>query len=73
MLDCQVMSEEPGDRRHLCPHCGSHLVRRSFREGFVEKFFYRLIALRPYRCRACGTRFFDRGGGKGRVDSTEED
>ena len=68
-----MMSEESGDRRHHCPNCGSPLVRRSFRAGIIETFFYRLIGLRPYRCRGCGTRFFDRGGGKGRVDATEEE
>ncbi len=73
MLDCQMMREESDDRRHLCPNCGSPLVRRSARIGIVENFFYRIVALRPYRCRACGNRFFDRGGGRGRVDTSEEE
>jgi len=73
MLNCTRMRDESGDRRHFCPNCGSYLVRRSFRAGFVEKVFYRLIGLRPYRCRGCETRFFDRGGGKGRVDAAEDE
>ncbi len=41
----------------VCPECGSDSVRRSMRHGFLEWFLKRLFLL-PYRCRACGPRFF---------------
>lgn len=66
MLDSAGMNAESDNRRHSCPGCGSESVRRSYRVGFVEKFIYRLIAMRPYRCTICGARFFDRGAASGR-------
>jgi|HubBroStandDraft_1064217.scaffolds.fasta_scaffold108030_2 ribosomal protein L37AE/L43A len=72
MLDSVVMTEESSNRRHSCPSCGSESVRRSYRVGLIEKIFYRLIGLRPYRCTACETRFFDRGAAKGRKESSRD-
>jgi hypothetical protein len=40
-----------------CPRCESHLVRRSARRGFVERFLYPLLFLWPYRCDECDVRF----------------
>lgn len=72
MLDSAVMTEETSDRKHSCPNCGSESVRRSYRVGFIEKVFYRLIGLRPYRCTACETRFLDRGAAKGRKETSRD-
>jgi len=72
MLDSVMMIEESGNRRHSCPSCGSESVRRSYRVGLFEKVFYRLIALRPYRCTVCGARFFDRGAAGGRKETSRE-
>ena len=67
-----MMSEESESRKHSCPNCGSEAIRRSLRSGIVENIFYRMIGLRPYRCQACGERFFDRHGAAGRKESPRE-
>ena len=72
MLDSVVMMDDSENRRHSCPSCGSESVRRSYRVGLVEKLFYRLIGLRPYRCTTCEARFFDRGAARGRKESSRE-
>jgi ribosomal protein L37AE/L43A len=72
VLDSVPMAEESGNHKHSCPSCGSESVRRSYRVGFVEKVFYRLVGLRPYRCTACETRFFDRGAAKGRKETSRD-
>jgi ribosomal protein L37AE/L43A len=72
MLNLAAMMEESGNHKHSCPSCGSESVRRSYRVGLIEKIFYRLIGLRPYRCTACETRFFDRGAAKGRKESSRD-
>jgi hypothetical protein len=41
-----------------CPVCGSKRVNRSKRRGIVERMFFRLVSLKPFRCEACDTRFF---------------
>jgi len=40
----------------LCPRCGSSDVRRSVRRNFWERLLS--LVLLPYRCEACGERFF---------------
>ena len=66
------MTDKSADRQHSCPNCGSESVRRSARIGFLEKVVYRLLALRPYRCAVCETRFFDRAGGKSRKGISQQ-
>ncbi len=66
------MTEESENRKHACPNCGSEEVRRSLRSGIVENIFYRMVGLRPYRCQACGNRFFDRRGAAGRKENTRD-
>jgi ribosomal protein L37AE/L43A len=72
VLDSAVMTYESENRTHSCPNCGSESVRRSYRVGLIEKIFYRLIGLRPYRCTLCETRFLDRGAAKGRKETSRD-
>jgi DNA-directed RNA polymerase subunit RPC12/RpoP len=41
-----------------CPNCESRAIRRSTREGFVERVFLRATLVWPYRCDDCDTRFW---------------
>jgi len=41
-----------------CPVCESSSVRRSRRKGFVERIWFRLAFVWPYRCKSCDTRFW---------------
>ena len=43
--------------RH-CPTCGSDHVRRSRRQGLVERIIPPLLMLRPFRCRTCMRRYW---------------
>lgn len=42
-----------------CPVCESKSVRRSRRKGFVERIWFRLAFVWPYRCKDCNSRFWD--------------
>jgi predicted RNA-binding Zn-ribbon protein involved in translation (DUF1610 family) len=54
------MPVETEKREHACPKCGSHEIRRSTRQGFMEKFVYKIASRGPYRCKSCDARFLDR-------------
>jgi len=41
-----------------CPVCESSSVRRSRRTGFVERIWFRLAFVWPYRCDDCDSRFW---------------
>ncbi|MDA2923078.1 hypothetical protein MYX65_00225 [Acidobacteria bacterium AH-259-L09] len=41
-----------------CPVCKKEDVRLTHAKGFLEKKVFRLIMLRPYRCRMCRSRFY---------------
>jgi hypothetical protein len=41
-----------------CPVCESSAVRRSTRKGFVERTWFRLAFVWPYRCDDCDSRFW---------------
>jgi hypothetical protein len=41
-----------------CPVCTSTAVRRSTRRGFVERIWFRLAFVWPYRCDNCDSRFW---------------
>ncbi len=41
-----------------CPDCGGNSVRRSMRKGFVERVWFRLALVWPYRCDDCDSRFW---------------
>lgn len=41
-----------------CPVCESKSVRRSRRKGFVERVWFRLAFVWPYRCKDCNSRFW---------------
>jgi hypothetical protein len=41
-----------------CPVCASSSVRRSTRRGFVERIWFRLAFVWPYRCDDCDSRFW---------------
>ncbi len=41
-----------------CPVCESSSVRRSRRKGFVERIWFRLAFVWPYRCKSCDSRFW---------------
>jgi len=43
---------------HECPICASTSVRRSTRRGFVERIWFRLALVWPYRCDECDSRFW---------------
>ena len=73
VLDFAMMSQDVDDRRHACPKCGSEMVRRSLRSGFIENLIYPLFGLRPYRCMACEERFIDRRGAGGRKEIHREE
>jgi uncharacterized Zn finger protein len=42
---------------HLCPNCGESKTHRSHRQGVVEQIVS-VFRIYPYRCDACGHRFF---------------
>jgi transcriptional regulator NrdR family protein len=44
--------------KHLCPNCRSVETSLSHRRGPVEKYFFRVIRVRPYRCLKCDSRFY---------------
>jgi hypothetical protein len=47
-------------KRHgECPQCGSHLVKRCQRKGFVEVVVFRVLYLWPFLCNECNARYFD--------------
>jgi len=41
-----------------CPVCESSAIRRSKRKGFVERIWFRLAFVWPYRCNDCDARFW---------------
>src|SRR5271168_232468 len=41
-----------------CPVCESSSVRRSARKGFVERTWFRMVFVWPYRCDDCDSRFW---------------
>jgi hypothetical protein len=41
-----------------CPACESSSVRRSTRKGFVERVWFRIAFVWPYRCDDCDSRFW---------------
>jgi hypothetical protein len=43
--------------RH-CPSCGRIEVRRSARKNFLEAALLPILLTRPFRCEACGDRFY---------------
>lgn len=47
----------------ICSNCNCSNLRRSSRQGFVERFVYSLFGLYPWRCRQCCMRSMlrDRG------------
>ena len=49
---------------HICPCCDSEVVERIVERaawrGAVERFVVGVFGQRHYRCRDCGTRFYDR-------------
>ena len=44
---------------HVCPQCQSESVERDRRTP-IERLLGAFLHRRPYRCRACGRRFWDR-------------
>jgi uncharacterized protein with PIN domain len=44
-----------------CPNCGSASIRRSRRNGVIEKILLKALALHPYRCEECDDRYFRLG------------
>jgi len=47
-------------RRHRCPRCGGSAVARTGRQGPLERIYLSLASQRPYVCRECNHRFYDR-------------
>lgn len=41
-----------------CSHCGGKDVRRSMRDGVLERLLGRITPWKPYRCRDCNHRFW---------------
>ena len=52
-----------------CPSCWRD-TRRSYSRGIIDRLAY-LFSFAPYRCRACGKRFYDRGRNETAAASTE--
>jgi DNA-directed RNA polymerase subunit RPC12/RpoP len=44
--------------KHHCPYCRSVEISKSRRRGAIEKYLFRAIGMRPYRCSICDARFF---------------
>ena len=44
--------------RGNCPKCHQKAARRSHRVGPLERFVLSAVAVRPYRCLGCDTRFY---------------
>lgn len=44
--------------KRLCPYCSSVEINRSHRRGAIERYFFRAIGMRPYRCSDCDARFY---------------
>jgi len=40
----------------FCPRCGSERLHRSHRDNAFERYFLKLIGVRPYRCESCNLR-----------------
>jgi hypothetical protein len=47
-------------RRHRCPRCGHAAIERTPHRNPVERLYLALAEKRPYRCRECDLRFYDR-------------
>jgi hypothetical protein len=47
-----------------CTKCGSDGLRRSRHRGNYETFILPLLFRRPYRCRACNTRYYSFDAGQ---------
>jgi YgiT-type zinc finger domain-containing protein len=48
-------------RGHHCPSCSSTRVRRSRRNGVIERSLLRVLAVHAYRCEDCDERYFSFG------------
>jgi len=48
----------PAAAKRLCPYCRSVEITRSHRRGPIEKYLFRVIHLRVYRCDDCNARFY---------------
>jgi hypothetical protein len=46
--------------KQACPQCGCTAIHRSRRRGVIERHFFRVLRLSPYRCEGCDSRFFMR-------------
>ena len=49
-----AISNNPGQM--LCPHCGTHTMRRDHRIGALERIVYPLFHFYPWECLICRTR-----------------
>jgi len=54
-----------------CPSCGGHDVRRSHSQGMFDAFMSS-FRKRPFRCRACGRRFYKYVPASGEPDDEED-
>jgi hypothetical protein len=48
----------PAAARRLCPHCRSVEIARLHRRGPIEKYLFRVLHVRVYRCDDCNARFY---------------
>ena len=46
------------DSKRFCPYCGGSEIFRSHRRGAMERYIFRPIGLRPFRCVNCNARFY---------------
>lgn len=58
MLRVPIIPRPAGQQSKYCPYCHSDDVRRSHRQGILEKSLGRVLSLYPYRCEACDGRYF---------------
>jgi hypothetical protein len=42
----------------LCPQCASASIRRSRRNGLLERVLHNVLFVSPYRCNACDKRYY---------------
>jgi transposase-like protein len=46
------------NKSSLCPQCASASIRRSRKNGLLERILHSALFISPYRCKSCDKRYF---------------